>query len=350
MILFRKYIFLILLMSLFQPAQAIMLCHDVLLKKPMFGLEFTFTNNEIIQEANTLTDVSDTSGLFDYKVKPKYWKKLSDLIKAKCIASGDCFMGMTMDKHDVAFLVRFKDGFNFSVGSDSKVLEANAQPNTLLSYKLVLDRLDKYLFQSAREVGLEPHHKLGGGHIHISRRAFKENSLAFRNFFVDFQNRPEIALGVFGQSYENAPMLSVLKQSQRTAFEKALISFKNAKNMSIDQFVKLINTKVYTQSFRPEWGSPTHYQALNLNRMAWEDQLATLEIRSFRPQKSVEIFYKQIQLLSRWIEKMQEVQYEIPYLGLKTQKEYTDAEKRMAFEKLLKSLDLSMEDYGVLLE
>lgn len=341
--------FLLQILSIFftLQANAILLCADVLLNKPMFGLEFTFTNEKIIEEART---GHDTSEFKNYIAKHQYWKMLSDNIKAKCLASGDCKMGMTMDKHDLAFTVRFKDGFSFSVGSDSKVLEANAQPNTLQSYKLVLDRLDQYLFQSAREVGLEPHQNLGGGHIHVSRRAFRENTLAFRNFFVDFQNRPEIGLGVFGKSYQNAPMLSLLNPKNRIAFEKTLKKLSQNKNMSLNEFVNLIREDVYTESYVPEWGGPTHYQALNLNRMNWEDQFATIEIRSFRPQKNVEIFYKQIQLLNRWIERMQNVQYEIAYLSPKTQREYTDSEKRDALIKLLKTLDLPVDEYLVLLE
>lgn len=51
------------------------------------------------------------------------------------------------------------------------------------------------IFTIARGLGLAPHARIGGGHVHIGRASF-DDALAMHNFIVDHCNHPELALVV----------------------------------------------------------------------------------------------------------------------------------------------------------
>ncbi len=136
------------------------------------------------------------------------------------------------------------------------------------------------LFAIAASVGLEPHERIGGGHIHIARTSFG-SELAIRNFIVDYCNHPELALGVLGFDSLNAPPLASAPDESIDAFVEGLAAF-DAGALDLAGFLAHLRTRVYT------FGSPelpasadrSKYQALNVNHPD------TIEIRAVRPHRS----------------------------------------------------------------
>lgn len=320
-------------------------CVDLHQRRYLFGLEFTFTNEAMVTEGNKNPS---NGGLHGNPLKKAAWDALNEKIKQKCAATGDCKTEMSYDKHGQALKVTFGDGFYFTVGVDATVLEANAQPLSRVTYgDEAAKRMHEFLFETAREVGLMPHSRAGGGHIHISRKAFDENLLLFRNFFVDFQNRPELIYGGLGNHLGNSAPIAAMKPSIRDSLETVLKTF-DFENKKINDFVSVLHSQVFTEGYFAEWGSPGYYQAFNMTRMYKSPDAATLEIRSFRPQESVQVYQLQMKLLSRWIERLRTVTQPIPYQR-KDRYDYTAQEIVNSYAQLLKELDLPYDEYRVLL-
>lgn len=323
-------------------AQAAPACRQVFNPEFLFGLEFTVTSQEIVDEGNS----GKQSGDFYRKpLKEKAWRAFIDRLKAECVKTGDCITKMSSDKHGTALKVIFPDGFYLTIGSDSAVLEINAKPQTVSQFDAA--RVQRYALDLAREVGLTPHERAGGGHIHISRKAFNENALLFRNFFVDFQNRPELAYGALGNHLGNSAPVAALKSRQRDALEQVLSEF-DPNVMRINDLIARLHSEVFTDGYISEWGAPTYYQAFNMTRMMNSSSSATLEIRSFRPQESAHAYVLQTKLLLRWIEKLSSLSTEIQYI----RKDKIPAHPQEivdSFAQLLRDLDLKFEEYRILL-
>ncbi|MEZ0392140.1 MAG: hypothetical protein ACAH59_08000 [Pseudobdellovibrionaceae bacterium] len=339
-----KTFFISILFLLSLNSQASFLCTQVHQIDYLFGLEFTFSNAQIVSEGNRNPKAPS---LDENPLKKEHWENWLLKIQKKCLASGDCTTDMGYDKHDRALIVSFEDGFFFTVGSDSAALEVNAKPYTTQAYHDVLKRMDEYVFKTAKEVGLVPHDRAGGGHIHISRKAFEEKTLAFQNFLVDFQNRPELIYGALGNHLGNSAPLAALKPAQRDAFQNLLNDF-NPKTSSINELVRRLSNEVFTEGYIADWGHGDYYQAFNMTRMMNDKNSATLEIRSFRPQESVEAFQLQIYLLETWVNKIKIMKEPIPYIR-KDRHEYTGQEIVDAYAQLLESLNLPWDRFSVLL-
>lgn len=223
----------------------------------------------------------------------------------------------------------------------------NAQPKTSTEFKKVAPRLEEFFLQPAAQAGLRPHIRAGGGHIHISRTAFEENALLFRNFFVDFQNRPELAFGALGNHLGNSAPLSALKPKQRQAAEKVLRDF-DPQRQKIDDLVALLHREVFTEGYFTEWGSGNYYQAFNMTRMRNGGGKATLEIRSFRPQENTDVFQLQTTLLETWINKHKNLNKPLPFLNREGH-DFRPQQIVDAYADLLRQLDLPWETYKILL-
>ena len=201
----KKYFLLIILFSF--RLQAANFCSDIFTPgtQYLFGLEFTFTNQKIVDEGNR--NPKDP-GLEYNPLKASHWEKWLEIVKEKCKVTSDCTTFMSEDKHGAALAVRFKDNFQFTIGIDSAALEVNATPKIRTEFTDVKKRMEDYVFSTALEAGLKPHERAGQGHIHISTKAFENRGVDLRNFFVDFQNRPEIIYGALGNHLLNSPPLA----------------------------------------------------------------------------------------------------------------------------------------------
>lgn len=320
-------------------------------KEFLFGPEFTFTNIEMLNEGNANPANFSLAG---NPIKERYWRNLSNLVKWKCKSRKGCHFEWTKDKHGDALKVILEDGFYFTIGIDSGVLEANGKPSTPSESKIYRDVVQYIVFDSAKLIGLQPHSRAGQGHIHISKEAFGNDVLAFTNFFVDFANRPEISFGALGNHMYNSPPLAALKKSQKVQFARIMNEF-DVKNSTILDFINEIHSKVYTESIATEWGSPSYYQALNLTRFHWDK--GTIEIRSLRPQESYDKYLLQQELFTAWINRCKEIKTKLPYIDKKFNSNngnevlnvYSKEQIVDSYYQLITQLNLSWNKFKVLL-
>lgn len=310
----------------------------------LFGLEFTLTNQMIVNEGNRNPKDYSTA---NNPLKKSAFDKFVSLLKEKCLITADCTTSETRDKHGPALKVTFKDGYFFTVGIDAAVLEVNAKPVTRIAFRQYTERMQSYVFDLGRRADLTPHERAGQGHIHISNKAFNRDALLLRNFFVDFQNRPELIFGALGNHLLNSPPLAAQKPTQRENLVEVLKDLDN-RAYSIDDFVDAIHSKVYTGSHSGDWGSYTYYQAFNMTRMWKGENDGTLEIRSFRPQRSPHEFELQTKLLERWIQKLRSVRTPVSYIK-KDRYQFSSQEIVDAYAEFLKFLDLPYEEFKMLL-
>ncbi len=329
-------------------AQAVNLCVDLFQNKTdyLFGLEFTFTNQILVDEGNRNPQDPSLEG---NPLKAAKWLKWLDIVKEKCKGSADCTTEMTYDKHGQALAVIFRDEFQFTIGIDSAALEVNATPKSRTGFEKYKDRMSEYVFETALQAGLQPHIRAGQGHIHISTKAFNERGSVLRNFFVDFQNRPEIIYGALGNHLLNSPPLAAQAPAQREQLTKALEELdRGSKYYSLQSFADMISEKVYTQTVSKTWGGVDYYQAFNMTRVDRKPESATIEIRSFRPQPSPEIFELQTILLEKWVEKLKLIDQNIPYIN-KSKYQYSPQEIVNGFHQLVLDLELPWNTFKVLL-
>lgn len=310
----------------------------------LFGLEFTVTNEHLVNEGNrNPKDYSLSNNPLKKETLTRFW----ELLKEKCRNFAGCRSSMSADKHGSALRLQFSDGFYFTVGNDSAVIEINAKPQTIEGFEKTKHYLDDFVFKLAAEVDLRPHQRAGQGHIHISRKALHENSVLLRNFFVDFQNRPEIIYGALGNHLLNSPPLSAQKPEQRTAL-KNLLARIDGKKYSVNDFVNAIEREVYTASAAGDWGSYDYYQAFNMTRLRKATNSATIEIRSFRPQRSTREYQLQTKLISTWIEHLRKKDNRVEY-NMADRHEFTKQEVVDAYHRLITELSLPWGEFKDLL-
>lgn len=323
-------------------------CEWLFQKRFIFGPEFTLTNDEITREG------VQKPMEFRFEQSPErysQWKKLITKIKLECVKTLECRFKMGEDKHGPALYIIFKDGYWLSIGGDVGVIEVNARPHTPSDSAKQKSRVENFVFKIAEKQGLKPHLTNGGGHIHISREAFLEDAQLLRNFFVDYQNRPEISYGVFGRNLKNAPPLAAHVNSQRESLEKVLQDFDNQtpdKPMSMDSLISRIEHEVYTSSTESSFGGPEYYQAVNMTRMGREKGKATLELRAFDPQRDYGVYLLELRLLEAWIMRLREVHEPITYLKKKSIK-FTPQETVDAFYELLEFIGLDFNEFKPIL-
>jgi len=314
-------------------------------KAYMFGLEFTVTNQTIVNEGNrNPKDYSLSNNPVKAQALYKFWEMLAE----KCQSHPGCRSTMSRDKHDQALRLDFEDGFYFTVGNDSAVIEINAKPQTIEGFRKVKHYLEDFVFDIAKQIDLNPHQRAGQGHIHVSRVALNGDAKLLRNFFVDFQNRPEIAYGALGNHLLNSPPLAAEKPHQREALKNILQQLDAKRRYSIEDFVNAVHRNVYTSSHAGDWGSYDYYQAFNMTRLLKAESSATIEIRSFRPQRNTHEFELQTRLISRWIEHLRMRETPIEY-NMADKYDHTGQEIVDGYYKLIKELNLSWNEFKYLL-
>lgn len=311
----------------------------------MFGLEFTVTNQTIVNEGNrNPKDYSLVNNPIKAEALQKFWEMLTE----KCQSHPGCRTTMTRDKHDQALRLDFEDGFYFTVGNDSAVIEINAKPQTISGFSKVKHYLDEFVFGIAKQIDLKPHQRAGQGHIHVSRVALKNDGKLLRNFFVDFQNRPEIVYGALGNHLLNSPPLAAEKPHQREALRDLLTKLDKKKRFSIEDFVNGVHQSVYTSSHAGDWGGYDYYQAFNMTRLLRSEGSATIEIRSFRPQRNTREFELQTRLLSRWIEHLRSRETPVEY-NMSDKYEHSGQEIVDGYYNLIQELSLPWNEFKYLL-
>lgn len=277
---------------------------------PIFGPEFTFTNSEIRSARVSNSPQSPKSLL-----KLMDWQKLLAL---RCQELQNCTVVSTYDKHGPAYRVTFSDGWYFNISVDMAVLEVQTAPLTSQGFRSRQEQIQKEIFDSAAQMGLIPHEVDGCGHIHLGlAESFDNNSELFRNFIVDYANRPELTFGILGNQIENSPPIAALKTHQRQAFQEVINAFDQMPGTILD-LAKQIELKVYTESIVKSWGGAKYYQALRFTRFTEgrvTDAEATVEMRGFRPQQNTQEFVLETELLEARLKYLKTLNHRIPFIN-----------------------------------
>ena len=307
------------------------------LKPIRFGAEWTFTNQSIL----SMTEDPDFFG-----------ENLEELIREKC---KKCF------KRDGKIYLGV-DGIWIRISSDPSVVEITAKPMTTQEMRKHADLIQQLVWESAKEVDLKPHGRIGGGHVHIERpkstqgfsdvhaarqrvlrerrqqergerkslfqtwrlrivnlfrstpettsiqpdaHSINKEALLVRNFVADMMNNGELFLGALGFNLQSAPPLSILGYEVIRGIKETFEKFDKGKMDFLDFFA---NIRAHYDgrggALRSEGAyGYSKYQAVNL------DHRDTIEVRGIRPQQSFmhyilicEFFEARLNYLARLIE------------------------------------------------
>lgn len=211
------------------------------------------------------------------------------------------------------------NGWWCAVYRDSGGVEANMKPMPVSEYKRFQRDINDAIFVSAANVGMFPALWQGGGHINIDVGIFKKNPLLFRNFIVDLLNHNELFMGVFNYDYNNAaPMQLSTGGTMRLygSFEgepREDVLFEGFMQAALPQIDKL--WKAGTLDFAIVHKIFYHLMNFGYAIRFWQDE-PRLEIRAVRPQTSLDVFIRQIELFERRLQFLEKLTTPLPYRQL----------------------------------
>lgn len=270
------------------------------------GPEWTFTSRQIIHGQNGQIDVEVSRALRDWAL----------IIKKKC---PDCIIhrpeGMLVQT------VNLPNGYWFQMFQEACCIEVNAKPTSTNDFRKIKDIVQSLVFDSAREAGLKPDRRVGGGHIHLDVDTnFNGNDLLRRNFAVDTFNHSPMFLGALSLDILNAPPMSILGSDAHLALQKVLAEFDSGL-INFEQFKVKIRKQVYPLTkVRVESSSvhkPHKYQQLNF------DHAGADEFRGFPPQISADHYLDMMHLLDSRIAALEKIKSPIPFVPVDQSNQYT---------------------------
>lgn len=263
----------------------------------MFGPEWTFTGPGVI-ESDSIN--SNTLAVL---------KKLALKIQSKCPIC-------QLDESSFPEIeIRIRRDLKIRLTLDSRVIEINATPMTTSTMELHKDLLQELIWNSAREIGLAPHTRLGGGHLHIQKpyqpqlnpvmdtqrpyswfqRLFNKvpqqeysslidspDILLMRNFLVDLWNRPALFLGALGFNLKSAQPLSSYSPVTLELIQRKVLEFDRG-DIGIESLIRYHNALLAPSG-------DSRNLAINL------EHDRTIEIRGLRPQQSFMDYLRLCQL------------------------------------------------------
>lgn len=266
---------------------------------PFFGPEWTFTSEEL-KEAGRKAG----SNIVNTPENEAARDELARRIMASC---DKCTMESFADKYG-ADMHRIHVGRKYfiDVTVDPWVVEVKTSPLTSAQFKSESEFIQRVVFQSAKEMGIEPSEQAGGGHIHIDlERAFNGDATHFRNFLVDSANNSFLHRGVFGNDKWNAPTFADMNKKQREAFKKLIQEFdQNPKKFTIKKLAKRMTDDVYFRN-HADWSPPEKYQNINLTRVPLREN-ATIEIRGLTAQASMDHFVMLTEMFNKRIDSLKD--------------------------------------------
>lgn len=274
------------------------------------GPEWTFTNDELIELGrirDTISLPNASEGHDQYQRKMlSLWAREIKLACPKCTIkkSGSLFSTDQVD-------VQVSEKVWFKISRDPWVLEVTASAMDKETFSEHSELFQKLIWDAAKRIGIKPHTRVGGGHIHLEIKSFFGNDRnLLRNFLVDLANHPELFLGALGFDLLNAPPIAILFGKQKQSFEKVLAEFDKGA-MSINELMARINSEVYSETFYDPYPhqqhNPEKYQAVNLLH------IETLELRGLNPQESAHVHNLLLQLFESRIEFLKKQKGPIAY-------------------------------------
>lgn len=228
-----------------------------------------------------------------------------------------------------------KSGWHFNVVPDPGVIEATMAPMTVSDYIKHKNEIQKLVFDSASEIGYQPSHYGGGGHISISLSYFKKRPLLFRNFIVDLLNHGELFLGVFGFDTNNAlsPLLVRRDTWRHISKELEILDQFRINSEKVENFAVAFSSLLHSSNdpYIAYWhdsatihGIPVprgKFHAIEFKRIFIRSPGRSpvpigvsdrLEIRAVRAQASADVWVRQIRLIEKRIKYLETLQQPLP--------------------------------------
>lgn len=328
------------------------------------GPEFEFSARHAVakrilgMEVSEIFSVIKNGDIDPSEIEYKQLKLLSARVVEKC---KECKLEVVEGKFShlgyYTHKFTFPDGWFFSLEPDVLVVEVTASPMLQSKEAIYKQRLQKYIFDSAAEVGLtlDGHSNFmnrPGGHFNFGLwSAFGDSGKNFLKYFVDRANFPELSMGGFYQDYFNAPPLSVLKNQQRDKVYDVIRKTEMDSSMNPAQVAKLIMDEVYTHTYFFN-GKPYHFQATGLKSAikatGFDQDDRPMEHRDHKMQESADEFFLLAKLVKKRVEYLNTNNSDIRYLAL-DKKKYSDREIISAFHIYVSEMAQSPEEFKSLL-
>ena len=283
-----------------------------------YGPEFSFSNTEII---NAMSGPTNSNNPTNVRIL-REWK---EKFERECQIL-NCSISKTFDKHGEAYRIKFGNGFWIQAGVDTGCLEVQTKPSTVAEFTEQKNIIQKVIWDTAKELDLKPHKRIGGGHVNVDlATAFPENNaLLFRNFIVDQANHPEWTAGIFGNHTGNAPPISALETHLHDNFKDVIKIFDITGDASqglaaMEHLGREIDRRVYVsnpfwlQQGRKTW-QPYYYQHLSFRsaKQSTPVEQRRIELRGYRPQQTIDEFLLEIEFLDRRLTYLNEMNKAIP--------------------------------------
>ncbi|MES2800889.1 MAG: hypothetical protein V4654_00225 [Bdellovibrionota bacterium] len=173
-------------------------------------------------------------------------------------------MDVPARSHD--YKVTLSDGWWFKVSHDPGCIEITTKPSTQAELRAREQTLNKMIFESGKPLGFKvPENE--SAHFNIGfHSAFEGKGDPFLRFFVDYHNRPELALGALGMDIHNGPPLSIMTPKMREALAE-LVNDHNNEKIDASMIAHRIQQKVYLRPYTLSWNGAHHYQMIGLKHI-----------------------------------------------------------------------------------
>lgn len=251
------------------------------------------------------------------------------------------------------------DSYTIKIAPDAGVLEMTADPISMKEFERrrpLFVEIDRVLART----GLKPMDFAGGGHIHIGLKSFEKDAVAYRNFVVMLFNLPSLARGGLSWDPNNAIHPSQLSAEQQQEFLRVIADFDQGR---LPQTIAALTTALQTRFF----AMPNRVDYLRINREEkyysfavnfnftsrlvdneWVyvpkgdiEETGTIEIRSIRPQASVEVLEAQF----KYFEAMRNEALRMARRGVKI--EAVKPKARILTREILNEFRSSVLGYGL---
>jgi|GEM_PF-3698404 len=175
--------------------------------QPMVAPEFTVTTTKVdLRSKGDKLQLAENRVRFLSKWRPKAieWCKQDP----ECLQVSD----------ELWFTIHFRDGSFIAVTPDHGVFELKMPWKPLEDWRDHVKRVQRFVFDLATEVELEPRDDVGMGHITFELKStFGEDIFLLRQFLADRFNHPELAMGVLEQDFSNSIPLAMMKRTDLLA-------------------------------------------------------------------------------------------------------------------------------------
>ena len=248
-----------------------------------FGAEFTFFNPK---------DMTTNNG----------WEKVLLIMEQHLIVAQQFDERFSFDRKSKTF--RSPNGWWFSVGPDPAVMEVQSMPATVEVWKRYKDDIQDAIFASAANGGFVPAMFQGGGHINLGTNVFEGNDLLLRNFVVDLINHNELFMGVFNYDLRNARPFQLLTPYQQKMVYEVIARFDKG------EYGNATGQMRFLKSVHAAMDSKKRV-AICLDDVGMHPQ-SRIEFRGVRPQASVDVWIRQIDLFYHRLQYLEKITEPIP--------------------------------------